>query len=67
MNGLEMIVELRRLRPQIRVIAMTGSAHDGDADAMLLLARDLGASKTFRKPLDMTSLLGAVEQLSLPA
>lgn len=63
MNGLEMLVELRRLKSDVRVIAMTGSAHDGDTDAMLLLARDLGAARTFRKPLDMTSLLTAVEAL----
>lgn len=63
MNGLEMIVELRRAQPGVRVIAMTGSAHDGDTDAMLLLARDLGATRTFRKPLDMTALLAAVDSV----
>lgn len=64
MNGLEMMVQMRRRLPEVRLIAMTGSAYDGDADAMLLLARDLGAARTFRKPLDMTGLLAAVDELS---
>lgn len=63
MNGFEMMVEMRQRRRDVAVIAMTGSAYQGDADSMLLLARDLGAIRTFRKPLDMTRLLEAVGEL----
>lgn len=65
MNGLEMIVEMRRRRPGIPLIAITGCA--GPGDAMLLLARDLGASRAFAKPIDMRALLLAVAELSPPA
>ncbi len=64
MNGLEMMVEMRRRRPGIPLIAITGCV--GQGDAMLLLARDLGASRAFAKPIDMRALLLAVAELSPP-
>ncbi len=65
MNGLEMMVEMRRRRPGVPFIAMTGSADRNGA--LLLLARDLGAARAFRKPLDLKELLSAVSALSLPS
>jgi CheY-like chemotaxis protein len=62
MNGLEMMVEMRRRQPGVPLIAITGSA--GQNDGVLLLARDLGAARTFRKPIDRQALLMAVAELS---
>jgi CheY-like chemotaxis protein len=63
MNGLEMMVEMRRRRPGVPLIAMSGGGQPNQTDCALLLARDLGAARTFRKPVDMTALLSAVDEL----
>jgi CheY-like chemotaxis protein len=62
MNGLEMMVEMRRRRPDIPLIAMSGGGRPGGEDSVLLLARDLGALRTFTKPLDMAAFLAAVAE-----
>jgi CheY-like chemotaxis protein len=65
MNGLEMMVEMRRRCPGIPLIAMTGGGRPGVGDdPVLLLARDMGAARTFTKPVDMLALLSAIEDLT---
>jgi DNA-binding NtrC family response regulator len=59
-EGLQCIRELRRLDPQIRVIAISGGGQIKAAD-VLDMARRFGANRTFAKPLDITELLLAVE------
>jgi two-component system response regulator (stage 0 sporulation protein F) len=55
MNGLELIVELTRSFPNVRVIAMSGGRESG-----LHAAKLLGARQTFQKPVDIQAVLDAV-------
>jgi CheY-like chemotaxis protein len=64
MNGLEMMAELRRRRPGVQVIAMSGAAQPAEVEAALAQAGDLGATRTFAKPLDLGDLVRAVEELA---
>ena len=57
-DGLEVIRELRRDFPEIKIIVITGYN-----PARLSVAEDLGASRTFTKPLHMQKLMVAVEEL----
>ena len=57
MNGLEMMLELSKTFPNVKVIAMSGGlASKGPLNAATLL----GAHQTFQKPLDLERLLRAV-------
>jgi CheY-like chemotaxis protein len=56
MTGLEVILELTRAFLDVKVIAMSGhSAHE------LSMAKLLGARQTFVKPIDLPTLLHAVQ------
>lgn len=57
MNGLEMLVELLRNFPKVKVIAISGAPAD---EGVLSVAKMLGARRTFQKPVDMEKLLNAV-------
>ena len=56
MNGLDLILELTRAFLNVKVIAM--SVHSPDE---LQTARLLGARQTFTKPLDLSTVLRAVQ------
>ena len=56
MNGLDLILELTRAFLDVKVIAMSGHSSDE-----LQTARLLGARQTFAKPLDLSTLLRAVQ------
>jgi two-component system response regulator (stage 0 sporulation protein F) len=56
-DGIETIRELRQLRADIRVIAMTGVR---DRHNRLVAARHLGAHRTLMKPFGLEELLAAV-------
>jgi two-component system response regulator (stage 0 sporulation protein F) len=56
-DGIETIRELRRLRADVRVIAMTGVR---DRWNRLVAARHLGAHRTLMKPFGLDELLAAV-------
>ena len=63
MDGIELIGEVRRRYPDIRIIAMSGGGerfptHDG-----LTIARRLGAGVTLNKPFLAEQLIDAVEQV----
>jgi DNA-binding response OmpR family regulator len=57
-DGLEVIRELRRVRPNIHFIAMSGMTGQRD---MLKVAKYLGACQTLQKPFSADDLLAAVE------
>ena len=61
-NGLETILELQRLDPDLKIIAMTGSGHIGALED-LKTASFLGAHRTLFKPFQMEDLLRTVEEL----
>jgi DNA-binding NtrC family response regulator len=60
-DGLEVIRELRRESPGVKVLAMSGGAFGGDMD-MLPLACHLGATGILYKPFGQAALLAAVER-----
>lgn len=57
MNGLEMMLELNRCFPKVKIIAMSGGP---EREGGLQAAKLLGARQTFQKPFDMRALLDAV-------
>lgn len=61
-EGLETIMEIRRLFPQTKIMAMSGGGHDGVMD-FLPMARKLGATRTLNKPFTTTQLLSAVKEV----
>jgi two-component system cell cycle sensor histidine kinase/response regulator CckA len=58
-DGIELISELRKHRPSLKVIAMSG-AFGGN---ILPVAKNLGAMATLRKPISRDDLLQAVRQV----
>lgn len=59
-DGLQCILELRRLDPQLPVIAMSGGSTRVTID-VLEDARRFGARQTFEKPFDVSAVVAAVE------
>jgi CheY-like chemotaxis protein len=62
MEGMEVIMALRREFPAIRVIAISGGARI-QPHGYLIMAEKLGAHRTFSKPFDRKELLSAVREL----
>jgi DNA-binding response OmpR family regulator len=60
-GGLEIIQELRTTFPMTRIFAISGDV--GTEHDPLLLARQLGAMRTFRKPFDLREVLLAVHEV----
>ncbi len=58
-EGMETIVELRRLNPEVPIIAMSGAAPAGNI-SFLRIAQKLGANKTLSKPFAMTDFTAAI-------
>jgi two-component system, chemotaxis family, chemotaxis protein CheY len=58
-EGCETIVELRRLAPQTKIIAVSGGCRINGADC-LPIAKALGAAVTLKKPVTSKELLDAV-------
>ena len=59
-NGVECFLEIRSERPDARIYFMTGYS----ADDLLKKAIDGGARGGFDKPMDLPSVLDAVEQVA---
>lgn len=55
MEGVELIVTLRRLNPSVKVIAMSGGGRNNPA-AYLPIAQRVGAMKTLAKPFSLEEL-----------
>lgn len=60
-EGLETIMEVRRLFPATKIIAISGGGHNGVLD-FLPIASQLGATRTLAKPFTREQLLGAVRE-----
>lgn len=65
MEGIGLIRELRRQRPDLPIIAMSGGAGLGPI-SYLRMAHELGASRTLEKPVSPAVMLSAIREL-LPA
>ncbi|OQX22144.1 MAG: hypothetical protein BWK80_31240 [Desulfobacteraceae bacterium IS3] len=61
-EGIETLMELKQAVSDVKVIAISGGIK-GQADVLLTVAGDLGALRTFKKPLDSAELLRAVKEL----
>lgn len=59
-DGLEVTMTLRRESPHVKIIALTGGAGEPN---LLEVAKLLGAHRTMKKPIEMTELLDAVQQV----
>jgi CheY-like chemotaxis protein len=60
-DGLEMIMELRRLDPAVKIIAMSGGGRTlGPGQLYLESARSFGAHQVLAKPFTSAALLKAV-------
>lgn len=62
-EGLSLITDLRRLAPKSRIIAISGGAAQLQASCNLELASMFGADCAFQKPLEIDSLLSAMNNL----
>jgi DNA-binding NtrC family response regulator len=60
-EGLEMIIELHRSHPELRIIAMTGGG-DMNPDALLKMASFFGAWRILHKPFSLGAFLHAVDE-----
>ncbi len=66
-DGIEMILELRREAPELKIIAMSGGGRIGPG-CYLGIAEKLGASYTLAKPFSRDEVVAAVEEvLARPA
>lgn len=66
MEGIELILQLRRTRPDLRVIAMSAGGRIGP-DSYLDLAKRSGAVRTLAKPFNLVDFLNVVkETLAVP-
>jgi len=61
-EGLETILELRRLAPDLKIIAMSGGGRV-DADDYFPLAKAFGAARTLAKPFLAAELLATVAEV----
>lgn len=61
-EGIETIIKLRRLAPDVMIIAMSGGGRTGNRD-FLAMAEKLGATKVMAKPFRPKELVEAVEAL----
>jgi DNA-binding NtrC family response regulator len=65
-EGLEIIMELHRKQPGLKIIAMSGGGRINAKD-FLAIAKVFGASRTFTKPFATSALAAAVAELLAPA
>jgi two-component system chemotaxis response regulator CheY len=61
-EGCSVIVDIRELAPEVKVIAMSGGQYNA-ADAYLQLAQEVGADEVLEKPFRPMELLRRVESL----
>jgi DNA-binding response OmpR family regulator len=61
-EGLETIREMRRIKPNLKIIAMSGGGKVS-ADNYLDIAKIFGAAKVIAKPFTKQEMVGAVQEL----
>jgi len=61
-EGIETILELKKDFSDTKIIAISGDSIL-DPDSYLSVAEQIGAKRSFSKPIDMKELLAAVEEL----
>lgn len=61
-EGIETIRDLRKMFPEIKIIAMSGGGVVGP-ESYLKIAKSLGAQKTFVKPIERKVLLDGIREV----
>lgn len=61
-EGIETIIEMRRMSQRSRIVAISGGGHAGKVD-FLTVAKKLGADLVLQKPIRAAELLRAVDNL----
>jgi len=61
-DGLKVIMKLRELKPQLKIIAISGGGKAGPG-SYLKLAKALGADAVFSKPFSINDLVTKIESL----
>lgn len=62
MDGLEVVREIRKMHPDLPIVAISGGMH-GVQINFLSLAKKFGACRIFEKPVSLPTLLAAVQEL----
>jgi YesN/AraC family two-component response regulator len=62
-EGLEVLREMRKLRPLVKVIAISGGGRVNPTD-YLRMATFLGASKVLAKPISSEALIAAINEVT---
>ncbi len=61
-DGAQLLLLVRRLRPTARVIAMSGGGANVGAGDALVIAEKLGATTVLQKPFSTTALIDCVDE-----
>jgi YesN/AraC family two-component response regulator len=61
-EGLELIFDLKKKRPDLKIIAISGGGRF-KYEGYLSMARHLGANKVFQKPLDHLAFMQGITEL----
>jgi DNA-binding NtrC family response regulator len=62
-EGLEVLMEMRRNHPHVKVIAMSGGGRQQHADNYLHVARLMGALRVLEKPFELATLREAIDSV----
>lgn len=61
-DGIELLLTLRKINPDIRIIAMSGG-NRGHAESYLIMAEKLGANVVLNKPFELPDFLAEIKKL----
>jgi DNA-binding response OmpR family regulator len=61
-EGFEVLMELRKVRPPVKLIAMSGGGRQSPAD-VLNIAKHLGAARVLSKPFSNDELVAAINEV----
>jgi YesN/AraC family two-component response regulator len=64
-EGLEVVKEMRKMVPSVKIIAISGGGRVNPTD-YLRMAKFMGAAKVLEKPISSDSLIGAINEVLLP-
>lgn len=61
-EGIETIIEMKKEKPEIKIIAISGGGRI-DADDYLIYAKRFGACHTFTKPIDRDAFISKIREV----
>ncbi len=62
-DGIEALMEIRRVAPTAKIIAMSGGGRIAASD-YLVWAQAIGVNRTLEKPFSLTDLIAVIEELA---